>query len=125
MKEEGAEEKKGDKAAAAPAAAPEVKKGITDEQQKELDDVFAFSSDSEVTLEATFNGRGKNPWGQEVAGFSAETEINRKDWGLEWNVSLESGGVLVGEKIKIHLDVEVVAPVPADAADEVPADASA
>ncbi|GMA87829.1 hypothetical protein GCM10025868_30790 [Angustibacter aerolatus] len=44
--------------------------------------------------------------GAPAAGFSAETEINRKDFGLEWNVALESGGVLVGDKIKITLEVE-------------------
>lgn len=59
-----------------------------------------------VTLDASFNGSGTNPWGQEVAGYSAETEINRKDFGLEWNATLEGGGVLVGEKVKITLEVE-------------------
>ena len=78
-----------------------------------------------VELELEFDGVSGDPWGGTRAGFTAEGEINRKDWGLEWNVSLESGGVLVGEKIKIHLDVELVAPVAAEAADEVPADASA
>ena len=60
----------------------------------------------EVVLDATFNGRGTNPWGQEVAGYSVETEINRKDYGVEWNAALEGGGVLVGEKVKITLELE-------------------
>lgn len=60
----------------------------------------------EVVLEATFNGRGRNPWGQEVAGYSAQTEINRKDYGLEWNAALEGGGFLVGDTVKITLEVE-------------------
>jgi polyisoprenoid-binding protein YceI len=42
------------------------------------------------------------------AGFTAEAEVNRKDWGLEWNVALETGGVLVGEKVKIVLEIEAV-----------------
>src|SRR5439155_3904267 len=42
----------------------------------------------EVALEATLNGRGTNPWGQEVAGFTAETTLNREDFGLNWNVAL-------------------------------------
>jgi len=62
----------------------------------------------EVTLEATFNGRGKNPWGQEVAGFSAETTINRKDFGLTWNAALESGGLLVGDKLEIRIEVQAI-----------------
>jgi polyisoprenoid-binding protein YceI len=49
-----------------------------------------------------------DPWGNIKAGFSAEAEINRKEWGLEWNVALEAGGVLVGERIKIQLDIQAV-----------------
>ena len=60
----------------------------------------------EVVLDATFNGRGTNPWGQEGAGYSAETEINRKDYGVEWNAALEGGGFLVGETVKIALEIE-------------------
>lgn len=63
-----------------------------------------------VTFDLEFNGVSGDPWGGVRAGFSAETEINRKDWGLEWNVALETGGVLVGEKIKLTLEIEAVAP---------------
>ena len=61
-----------------------------------------------VTFELEFEGTGQDPWGATKAGFSAETEINRKEWGLEWNVALEAGGVLVGEKVKIQLDIQLV-----------------
>lgn len=61
-----------------------------------------------VVLDLQFNGTSKDPWGGTRAGFSAETEINRRDFGLEWNVVLEAGGVLVGEKIKIELDIQAV-----------------
>ncbi len=47
-------------------------------------------------------------WSNVKAGFSAETEINRKHFGLGWNVALEAGGVVVGEKVKITLDVQLV-----------------
>ena len=67
----------------------------------------------EVTLDVEAAGRGKDPWGGQVAGFSARTKINRKDFGLEWNVALETGGVLVGEEVKISLEVEVKQLVPA------------
>ena len=59
-------------------------------------------------LDAELNGRGTNPWGKQVAGFSARTSINRKDFGLNWNVALEAGGVLVSDTIKISLEVEAV-----------------
>jgi polyisoprenoid-binding protein YceI len=61
-----------------------------------------------VVLDATFLGRGTNPWGQEVAGFHAETTINRKDFGLHWNAPLEAGGFLVGDEIKVEADVEAI-----------------
>lgn len=61
-----------------------------------------------VRLLTEFHGVGSDPWGGTRAGFTAEGEVNRKDWGLEWNVPLDGGGVLVGEKIKINLDVELV-----------------
>jgi len=62
----------------------------------------------EVVLDTTFNGRGTNPYGKEVAGFSAETQINRKDFGLNWNLALEAGGFLVSDNIKISLDIQAV-----------------
>jgi polyisoprenoid-binding protein YceI len=59
-----------------------------------------------VVLQAEYDGKGVNPWGQEIMGFSATTEINRKDWGLNWNVALEAGGWLVAEKIKLEIATE-------------------
>lgn len=62
----------------------------------------------EVTLDATFEGTGKDPWGNERAGISAETKVNRKDFGLVWNVALETGGILVGEQVKISIQAQAV-----------------
>jgi len=61
-----------------------------------------------VTFDLDFGGISADPWGGTRAGFEATTEINRKDFGLSWNVAIEGGGVLVGEKVKIALDVELV-----------------
>ena len=61
----------------------------------------------EVTFETTFNGTGKNPWGQDVYGFEAEAKINREDFGLTWNAALETGGVLVGKDVKIKVELEL------------------
>ncbi|WP_270887298.1 YceI family protein [Pedococcus sp. 5OH_020] len=60
-----------------------------------------------VTFDLEFTGLATDPWGNQKAGFEATTEINRKDWGLEWNVALEGGGVLVSEKIKLNLDIQL------------------
>jgi polyisoprenoid-binding protein YceI len=62
----------------------------------------------ELVLEAEDLGRGKDPWGNERAAFSATTSIDRRDFGLKWNQLLETGGVLVGEKIEIELEVQAV-----------------
>lgn len=62
-----------------------------------------------VVLDVEFLGQDKNPFdGTTRVGFTGSTKINREDWGLVWNVALESGGVLVGKEIKITLDVEAV-----------------
>ena len=61
-----------------------------------------------VTLKGEFLGAQASPWGDTRVGFTAETEVNRKDWGLEWNVALEAGGVVVGDKIKLTIDAEWV-----------------
>ncbi len=61
-----------------------------------------------VRLKVEGLGRTRDPWGGERVGFSASTSINRKDFGLHWNVALETGGVLVGEKIDIGIEIEAV-----------------
>jgi len=60
----------------------------------------------EINLLVEFGGLMTDPWGNKKAGFSVTGEINRKDWGMEWNAALEAGGVLVGEKVKILCEVE-------------------
>lgn len=62
----------------------------------------------EVTLEAEELGRGTDPWGNPRVGFRADTRINRKDFGLTWNQALETGGVLVGDEVKISLEVQAI-----------------
>jgi polyisoprenoid-binding protein YceI len=61
-----------------------------------------------VVLEVEKLGEVKSPWGQTVLGFSGSTKINREEFGLTWNVALETGGWLVGKDIKIDLDVEAI-----------------
>ena len=59
-----------------------------------------------VTFDVDIHGVGKDPWGNVRAGFSATANINRKDFGLTWNKTLETGGVLVGDEVEIILEVE-------------------
>lgn len=59
-----------------------------------------------VVLNVEKLGENVNPWGAQVVGFTATTKINREDFGLTWNMALETGGWLVGKDIKIELDIE-------------------
>jgi polyisoprenoid-binding protein YceI len=63
----------------------------------------------QVTLDVEDLGRQRDPWGGERVGYEAKTSISRKDFGLHWNVALETGGVLVADKIEITLEIEAVA----------------
>ena len=61
-----------------------------------------------VPFDLEFAGTGQDPWGNTKAGFSASATINRKDFGIEWNAPLETGGVLIGEQVKIEIDAELL-----------------
>lgn len=61
-----------------------------------------------VTLKGEYSGPAKDPWGNTRVGVSVVAEINREDFGLNWNQVLEAGGVLVGKKIKIEIDAEFI-----------------
>jgi polyisoprenoid-binding protein YceI len=66
-----------------------------------------------VTLNAEYLGTENSPWGIRASALSAAVEIDREVWGLSWNVALESGGVLVGKRIQLEIDAEVL-PAPAE-----------
>jgi polyisoprenoid-binding protein YceI len=61
-----------------------------------------------VTIEFEHTGSARDPFGNLRVGFEGETTVNRKDWGLTWNAALETGGVLVSEKIKLEFDVSAI-----------------
>ncbi|MBK9178839.1 MAG: YceI family protein [Acidimicrobiales bacterium] len=61
-----------------------------------------------VTLDVEYEGTEVDPWGNQRAAFTARTEVDREAWGLTWNQALETGGVLVGKKARIELEVEAV-----------------
>ena len=60
----------------------------------------------QVTLPVTFVGEGKDPWGNEKMGFETQTTLNRQDYGISWNKTLDQGGVLVGDEVKVQVSVE-------------------
>lgn len=90
---------------------PEIKfvaNNITkkDDEYEIAGDITIKDVTKPIVFEAEYGGKGTNPWGQEVVAFSAETKLNREDFGLTWNQALETGGVLVGKDIKITIDLE-------------------
>jgi polyisoprenoid-binding protein YceI len=62
----------------------------------------------QLTLPVQFIGFAKDPWGKERAGFELETTLNRKDYGILWNKALDQGGFLLGDDVKVHINVEAV-----------------
>jgi polyisoprenoid-binding protein YceI len=83
------------------------KPGLNDSVQL-FGDLTIHGVSKEVTLTVVPEGRGKDPWGGERAGFNATTKINRHDFGLTWNQVLETGGIAVGTEVKISIDLELV-----------------
>lgn len=81
---------------------------IDDQHGQIVGDLSIRDITQEVVLEVEYSGQMKSPWGTLSVGASAQTTINRKDWNLTWNQALETGGVLVGDKITINIEVELV-----------------
>lgn len=81
---------------------------VDDDEYEVTGDLTIRDTTQPVTFKVTDEGTARDPWGNERRAFSADATINRKDFGLNWNVALETGGVLVGEKVKIHAEVEIV-----------------
>ncbi|NCO37079.1 MAG: protein yceI precursor [Armatimonadetes bacterium CG_4_10_14_3_um_filter_66_18] len=73
-----------------------------------LGDLKMHGVTKSVTLDMTYNGQGPDPWGNTRAGFSATTTLNRKDFGLSWNKLLEAGGAMIGDDVKVTLEIEAV-----------------
>lgn len=88
----------------------------TGEGLRVIGDLTIRDTTREVVLPVEFAGKAKDPRGGERAGFTTRLAIDRKDFGLTWNQLLEAGGVAVGDKVEIELEVEAVKAVPAAAA---------
>ncbi len=73
-----------------------------------IGDLTIAGETKEVVLDVDYSGVVQGPWGNTVAGFSASTTINRKDWGLTWNVALETGGFLVSDSLNVEIELELV-----------------
>ncbi|PKG47555.1 MULTISPECIES: YceI family protein [unclassified Planococcus (in: firmicutes)] len=91
---------------------PHITFNATDIRKKD-DDEYELEGDLTIKgitrpakFEAEYGGKATNPWGVEVVAYNVNGKINRKDFGLTWNQALETGGVLVGEDIKLNLEIQ-------------------
>ena len=75
---------------------------------KLIGDLTIRDSSMEVVLDCEYDGRGTDPWGKTRAGFNFKTELDRTEWGLKWNQTLETGGVLVAHKVRVEGEVQFV-----------------
>jgi len=94
---------------------PEITFVPTKFERVDNDDMYTMHGDltmrgvtRNIKLDVEFGGVLKNPWGNAVAGFIINGKINRKDFGLNWNAALETGGVLVSEEVKLHIELQLV-----------------
>jgi polyisoprenoid-binding protein YceI len=81
---------------------------VGDDQYKVIGDITIKDITREFAFDVTNEGRGKNPWGGEIWGLTATATLNRKEFGLNWNVALEAGGWLVGDQVKIRVEMELI-----------------
>lgn len=81
---------------------------VDDARWKIVGDLTIRDVTREVVLDTEYEGQTTDPWGKQRAGFSAETAINRKDFGVNWNGLIEAGGVIVSDRVRIALNIEAV-----------------
>ena len=81
---------------------------LGDDKLRVVGDLTIRAVTREVGLDVEYAGRTKDPWGNERTGFAARTSIERKDFGLTWNQVLEAGGVMVGDRVDIEIEIEAV-----------------
>ena len=81
---------------------------LDDAHAKLVGDLTIRDVTREVVVDVEYAGTARSPWGTTSAGFTASTRINRKDWGVEWNVALETGGILVGDTVNVTIELEIV-----------------
>jgi len=80
----------------------------SEDDLKVTGDLTVHGVTKSVTLDVEFGGIQKDPWGNIKSGFSVTGKINRKDFGLTWNAALETGGVMLGEEVKLNLELQFV-----------------
>ncbi|WP_053850537.1 YceI family protein [Streptomyces sp. NRRL B-24085] len=81
---------------------------LGDEDYRITGDLTILGTTKPLTIDLEFNGAAKDPFGNERVGFEGKAEIKRSEWGLTWNAALETGGVLISDKIKLSFDISAI-----------------
>ncbi|MDG9723985.1 MULTISPECIES: YceI family protein [unclassified Streptomyces] len=81
---------------------------LGDDDYRVTGDLTILGTTRPLTIDLEFNGAAKDPFGNERVGFEGKAEIKRSEWGLTWNAALETGGVLVSDKIKLSFDISAI-----------------
>jgi polyisoprenoid-binding protein YceI len=81
---------------------------VDDERWRVIGDLTIRDVTKEVALDTTFLGQVTDAWGKQRAAFEARTELNRREFGLKWNAPIETGGVVVGDRVKVELEISAV-----------------
>lgn len=81
---------------------------LGDEDYRITGDLTVLGTTKPLTIDLEFNGAAKDPFGNERVGFEGKAEIKRSEWGLTWNAALETGGVLISDKIKLTFDISAI-----------------
>jgi polyisoprenoid-binding protein YceI len=81
---------------------------VSPERLRVVGDLTIRDVTREVVLDVEYGGQGKDPWGNTRVGFTATASLNRKDFGLAWNQALETGGVLVGERVDVEIELQAI-----------------
>ena len=85
-----------------------IKPGASKDTYEVTGDLTMHGVTKHVTLPVTFLGTAKDPWGNERAGFSLATTLNRQDYGIKWNKALDNGGMMLSDDVKIDINLETV-----------------
>ncbi|HET9128853.1 MAG TPA: YceI family protein, partial [Propionibacteriaceae bacterium] len=83
-------------------------KQVSDDELEVTGDLTIKDVTRPITLPLTYTGSATDPFGNQRAGFEGSVQVNRKDWGLTWNAALETGGVLVSEKVTLEFDLSTI-----------------
>lgn len=81
---------------------------VSGDRLRVFGDLTIRGTTREVPLDVEYGGRGKDPWGNQRVGFTATGALNRKDFGLTWNQALETGGVLVADRVDVEIELQAI-----------------